>query len=60
MENKLNTKQIKYFNPLNDYFMRYMFAKEGHEHILKNLINIYYLYVLRYNIWKDKIFMNCH
>ena len=29
----------KYFNVLNDYFMRYMFAKEGHEHILKNLIN---------------------
>ncbi|MEI0703210.1 Rpn family recombination-promoting nuclease/putative transposase [Brachyspira intermedia] len=39
MENRLNTKQIKYFNPLNDYFMRYMFAKEGHEHILLNLIN---------------------
>ena len=39
MENKLNTKEIKYFNPLNDYFMRYMFAKEGHEHILLNLIN---------------------
>ena len=29
----------KNFNVLNDYFMRYMFAKEGHEHILKNLIN---------------------
>ena len=29
----------KDFNVLNDYFMRYMFAKEGHEHILKNLIN---------------------
>ena len=37
MSNTLNTE--KYFNPLNDYFMRYMFAKEGHEHILKNLIN---------------------
>ena len=37
MSNTLNTKE--YFNPLNDYFMRYMFAKEGHEHILKNLIN---------------------
>ena len=39
MEKKSNIKKIKYFNPLNDYFMRYMFAKEGHEHILKNLIN---------------------
>lgn len=37
MSDSLNTK--KYFNPLNDYFMRYMFAKEGHEHILLNLIN---------------------
>ncbi len=37
MSNTLNTE--KYFNPLNDYFMRYMFAKEGHEHILLNLIN---------------------
>ena len=37
MSNTLNTKE--YFNPLNDYFMRYMFAKEGHEHILLNLIN---------------------
>ena len=26
-------------NVLNDYFMRYLFAKEGHEQILKNLIN---------------------
>ena len=26
-------------NVLNDYFMRYLFAKEGHENILKNLIN---------------------
>ena len=24
---------------LIDYFMRYMFAKEWHKHILKNLIN---------------------
>ena len=39
MESELDIEQIKYFNPLNDYFMRYMFAKEGHEHILKNLIN---------------------
>ncbi|MEI0490434.1 Rpn family recombination-promoting nuclease/putative transposase [Brachyspira pulli] len=30
---------MKYFNPLNDYFMRFMFAKEGHERILLNLIN---------------------
>ncbi|MEI0551288.1 Rpn family recombination-promoting nuclease/putative transposase [Brachyspira intermedia] len=37
MSNTLNTKEC--FNPLNDYFMRYMFAKEGHEHILLNLIN---------------------
>ena len=29
----------KDFNVLNDYFMRYMFAAKGHEHILKNLIN---------------------
>ncbi|WP_297300598.1 PD-(D/E)XK nuclease family transposase, partial [uncultured Brachyspira sp.] len=39
MKEELNIKSIKHFNPLNDYFMRYMFAKEGHEHILKNLIN---------------------
>lgn len=31
--------KIKSINVLNDYFMRYMFAKEGHEHILLNLIN---------------------
>ncbi|PTY40357.1 Rpn family recombination-promoting nuclease/putative transposase [Brachyspira hampsonii] len=31
--------ETKNINVLNDYFMRYMFAKEGHEHILKNLIN---------------------
>ncbi|WP_297277729.1 Rpn family recombination-promoting nuclease/putative transposase [uncultured Brachyspira sp.] len=30
---------MRNINVLNDYFMRYMFAKEGHEHILKNLIN---------------------
>ncbi|OEJ13200.1 hypothetical protein BFL38_01115 [Brachyspira hampsonii] len=36
MELRQNNKN---FNVLNDYFMRYMFAKEGHEHILKNLIN---------------------
>ena len=36
MELRSNNKK---FNVLNDYFMRYMFAKEGHEHILKNLIN---------------------
>ena len=29
----------KYFNVLNDYFIRYLFAKEGHEDILKDLIN---------------------
>ena len=39
MEKKSNIKKIKYFNPLNDYFMRYMFAKKGHENILKDLIN---------------------
>ncbi len=31
--------KTKDINVLNDYFMRYMFAKEGHEGILKNLIN---------------------
>ena len=31
--------KTKDINVLNDYFMRYMFAKEGHERILKNLIN---------------------
>ena len=30
---------MRSINVLNDYFMRYMFAKEGHEHILLNLIN---------------------
>uniref|UniRef100_UPI003F4C8C86 Rpn family recombination-promoting nuclease/putative transposase n=1 Tax=Brachyspira catarrhinii TaxID=2528966 RepID=UPI003F4C8C86 len=30
---------MRNINVLNDYFMRYMFAKEGHEHILLNLIN---------------------
>ena len=32
-------KVMRNINVLNDYFMRYMFAKEGHEHILLNLIN---------------------
>ena len=31
--------KTKDINVLNDYFMRYMFAKEGHERILLNLIN---------------------
>ena len=39
MRKKNDIKKIKYFNPLNDYFMRFMFAKEGHERILLNLIN---------------------
>ncbi len=39
MRKKSDIKKIKYFNPLNDYFMRFMFAKEGHERILLNLIN---------------------
>ena len=30
---------MRNINVLNDYFMRYMFAKEGHERILLNLIN---------------------
>ena len=29
MKNKLMTKQIKYFNPLNDYFIRYLFTDKG-------------------------------
>ena len=29
MNNKLMTKQIKYFNPLNDYFIRYLFTCKG-------------------------------
>ena len=29
MKKKLNTKQIKYFNPLNDYFIRYLFTDKG-------------------------------
>ena len=29
MKNKLMTKQIKYFNPLNDYFIRYLFTYKG-------------------------------
>ena len=40
MENKLNTKQIKYFNPLNDYFIRYLFTDKGSsESILLDFIN---------------------
>ncbi|WP_026364375.1 Rpn family recombination-promoting nuclease/putative transposase [Brachyspira innocens] len=40
MEKKLNTKQIKYFNPLNDYFIRYLFTDKGSsETILLDFIN---------------------
>ncbi|MEI0476334.1 Rpn family recombination-promoting nuclease/putative transposase [Brachyspira pulli] len=40
MEKKLNTKQIKYFNPLNDYFIRYLFTYKGSsESILLDFIN---------------------
>ncbi|MDO6994589.1 Rpn family recombination-promoting nuclease/putative transposase [Brachyspira innocens] len=40
MENKVNTKQIKYFNPLNDYFIRYLFTDKGSsETILLDFIN---------------------
>ena len=40
MEKKLNTKQIKYFNPLNDYFIRYLFTDKGSsESILLDFIN---------------------
>ncbi|WP_304331499.1 Rpn family recombination-promoting nuclease/putative transposase [Brachyspira innocens] len=40
MKNKLNTKQIKYFNPLNDYFIRYLFTDKGSsETILLDFIN---------------------
>ncbi|MDO6992608.1 Rpn family recombination-promoting nuclease/putative transposase [Brachyspira innocens] len=40
MKNKLNTKQIKYFNPLNDYFIRYLFTDKGSsESILLDFIN---------------------
>ncbi|ADG70906.1 Rpn family recombination-promoting nuclease/putative transposase [Brachyspira murdochii] len=40
MKKKLNTKQIKYFNPLNDYFIRYLFTDKGSsETILLDFIN---------------------
>ena len=40
MRNKFNTKQIKYFNPLNDYFIRYLFTDKGSsETILLDFIN---------------------
>ena len=40
MKNKLMTKQIKYFNPLNDYFIRYLFTDKGSsETILLDFIN---------------------
>ena len=40
MKNKFNTKQIKYFNPLNDYFIRYLFTDKGSsETILLDFIN---------------------
>ena len=40
MEKKVNTKQIKYFNPLNDYFIRYLFTDKGSsESILLDFIN---------------------
>ncbi len=40
MENELDIKQIKYFNPLNDYFIRYLFTDKGSsESILLDFIN---------------------
>ena len=40
MGKKINTKQIKYFNPLNDYFIRYLFTDKGSsESILLDFIN---------------------
>ena len=40
MKNELITKQIKYFNPLNDYFIRYLFTDKGSsESILLDFIN---------------------
>ena len=40
MKKKLNIKQIKYFNPLNDYFIRYLFTDKGSsETILLDFIN---------------------
>ncbi|MEI0567563.1 Rpn family recombination-promoting nuclease/putative transposase [Brachyspira pulli] len=40
MEKKSNIKKIKYFNPLNDYFIRYLFTDKGtSETILLDFIN---------------------
>ena len=40
MKKNINTKQIKYFNPLNDYFIRYLFTDKGSsESILLDFIN---------------------
>ncbi|WP_028329730.1 Rpn family recombination-promoting nuclease/putative transposase [Brachyspira alvinipulli] len=40
MRKKINTKKIKYFNPLNDYFIRYLFTDKGSsETILLDFIN---------------------
>nr|WP_256093370.1 hypothetical protein [Brachyspira hampsonii] len=40
MIKKLNTTKIKYFNPLNDYFIRYLFTDKGSsESILLDFIN---------------------
>ena len=40
MEKKSNIKKIKYFNPLNDYFIRYLFTDKGSsESILLDFIN---------------------
>ncbi|PPS22621.1 Rpn family recombination-promoting nuclease/putative transposase [Brachyspira murdochii] len=40
MKKNINTKQIKYFNPLNDYFIRYLFTDKGSsETILLDFIN---------------------
>ena len=40
MEKKSNIKRIKYFNPLNDYFIRYLFTDKGtSETILLDFIN---------------------
>ncbi|WP_300756387.1 Rpn family recombination-promoting nuclease/putative transposase [uncultured Brachyspira sp.] len=40
MKKKFNTEQIKYFNPLNDYFIRYLFTDKGSsESILLDFIN---------------------
>ncbi|OEJ13359.1 hypothetical protein BFL38_12490 [Brachyspira hampsonii] len=40
MKNNTNIKKIKYFNPLNDYFIRYLFTDKGSsESILLDFIN---------------------